>query len=79
MEFIRKQFPQSADLVKGFLISDNMTYEPGAETMRDALETKGIFIKSYSDLLAEARLYNKELYDRYSNIEDRKKETTGDQ
>lgn len=79
VEFIRKQFPQSADLVKGFLISDNMTYEPGAETMRDALETKGIFIKSYSDLLAEARLYNKELYDRYSNIEDRKKEITGDQ
>ena len=51
-----------------------MTYEPGAETVREALESKDIFVKSYSDLLAEARLYNKELYDHYTLIEDMKKE-----
>ena len=78
VEFIRKQYPQSADKVKGFLISDNMTYEPGAETMREALEVKDIFVKSYSDLLAEARLYNKELYDRYTKIEDKKNELTNE-
>ncbi len=73
VEFIKNHFPQSADKVKGYLISDNMTYEPGAESMRKGLESQDIFVKSYSDLLAEARLYNKELYDNYTIIEDRKK------
>lgn len=73
VEFIKEQCPQSIDKVKGYLISDNMTYEPGAEIIREALEHKDIFVKSYSDLLAEARLYNKELYDNYTIIEDRKK------
>ena len=75
VEFTKNHFPQSVDKVKGYLISDNMTYEPGAETIREALEHKDIFVKSYSDLLAEARLYNKELYERYTNIENRKKES----
>ena len=73
VEFIKNHFPQSADKVKGYLISDNMTYEPGAESMRKGLESQDIFVKSYSDLLAEARLYNKELYDNYTKIEERKK------
>lgn len=73
VEFIKQQFPQSVDKIKGYLISDNMTYEPGAETIRNALETQDIFVKSYSDLLLEARLYNKELYDHYTKIEDAKK------
>lgn len=74
VEFIKKQCPESTDKVKGYLISDNMTYEPGAEIVRKGLESQDIYVKSYSDLLAEARLYNKELYDRYTTIEDRKKE-----
>ena len=74
VEFIRNKCPQSADKIKGYLISDNMIYEPGAETIREALESKDIYVKSYTDLLAEARLYNKELYDRYTNIEKKKKE-----
>lgn len=73
-EFIKNHFPDSVDKVKGYLISDNMTYEPGAEKMRKGLETQDIFVKSYSDLLAEARLYNQELYDRYTKIEKSKKE-----
>ena len=73
VEFIKKHFPDSVDKVKGFLISDNMTYEPGAESMRKGLETQSIYVKSYSDLLAEARLYNEELYNRYTDIEKKKK------
>lgn len=73
VEFIKNQFPQSTDKVKGYLISDNMTYEPGAETVRKALESEDIFIKSYSDLLAEARLYNDELYKHYAKIEESKR------
>lgn len=75
VEFTKKHFPQSIDKVKGYLISDNMTYEPGAEIVRKGLESEGIFVKSYSDLLAEARLYNNELYNHYTKIEDKKKES----
>ena len=74
VEFTRELFPQSIDNVKGYLISDNMTYEPGTETVRKGLESEGIFVKSYSDLLADARLYNNELYNHYTKIEDKKKE-----
>lgn len=74
VEFLRNKCPQSIDKIKGYLISDNMTYEPGAETIREALESKDIYVKSYTDLLAEARLYNKELYNRYTKIEESKKE-----
>lgn len=73
VEFIKAHFPDSVDKVKGYLISDNMTYEPGAESMRKGLETQGIYVMSYSDLLAEARLYNQELYSRYTKIEESKK------
>ena len=45
-----------------------MSYEPGAEIMRDALAGKNVFVKSYSDLLAEARQYNKSLYEMYEKI-----------
>ena len=75
VEFIKRQYPEQAKEVYGYLISDNMTYEPGAEIMRDGLKTQNIFIKSYSDLLAEARIYNKNLYDLYSKIEENKKDS----
>lgn len=75
VEFIKRQCPQSAEKVKGYLISDNMTYEPGAETIRAGLESQDIYVKSYSDLLAEARLYNKELYDLYTDIQSKKELT----
>lgn len=68
VEFIETQFPQTQGNVKGFLISDNMTYEPGANKYRKGLEKEGIFIKSYSDLLAEARRYNDDLYKMYEDI-----------
>lgn len=67
-EFIEKHYPNSVKEVYGYLISDNMTCEPGAERMRKALETEHIFVKSYSDLLAAARQYHKELYDSYEKI-----------
>ena len=73
VEFIKKQCPTAVEKVVGYLISDNMTYEPGAETMRQGLEKNNVFVKSYSDLLAEARQYNKLLYDSYEKISSAKK------
>ena len=72
VEFIKKICPQSSDMVKGYLISDNMTYEPGAEIVRKGLESQNIFVKSYSDVLAEARIYNKSLYDSYTKLNEAK-------
>ena len=72
VEFIEKTFPQSKGKVKGFLISDNMTYEPGADKVRQGLEKVDIFVKSYSDLLAEARRYNDDLYKMYEEISEKK-------
>lgn len=68
VEFIETKFPQTQGHVKGFLISDNMTYEPGAEKVRKGLESVDIYVKSYSDLLAEARRYNDGLYKMYEKI-----------
>ena len=78
VEFIETQFPQIQGHVKGFLISDNMTYEPGAEKVRKGLESVDIFVKSYSDLLAEARRYNNDLYRMYENISSKKNEKVGE-
>lgn len=72
VEFIETTFPQSKGNVKGFLISDNMTYEPGSKKIREGLEHEGIFVKSYSDLLAEARRYNDDLYRMYEEISEKK-------
>ena len=49
-----------------------MTFGPGAETMMQALESKSIYVKTYSELLGEARRYNKDLYDAYQEITDAK-------
>ena len=73
VEFLRKQYPQSISVIKGFLISDNMTFENGAQTIIRGLENEGIYVKSYSDLLAQARRYNQKLYETYSEILERKK------
>lgn len=68
VEFIEAKFPQTAGKVKGFLISDNMTYEPGAKKVRDGLESQDIFIKSYSDLLAQARQYHQDMISTYEQF-----------
>lgn len=77
VEFIESKFPQTKGHVKGFLISDNMTYEPGADKVRQGLESVDIYVKSYSDLLAEARRYNDDLYKMYEDIMHRKNDKAG--
>lgn len=77
VEFIEKQFPQTKEKVKGYLISDNMTFEPGSEKIRKGLEAEDIYIKSYSDLLAEARRYNNDLYKMYEDITLKRGNSTG--
>ncbi|NRT75515.1 hypothetical protein [Clostridium beijerinckii] len=61
VEFFKTQFPDSVDKVYGYLISDNMKLKPGVETLKSALVSQNIYVKSYSDLLNEARAYNNHL------------------
>ena len=69
VEFIRNHFPENVKQIQGYLISDKMTYDPGVQLQIDALKSKDIYIKSYSDLLAEARRYNKQFFDVADNFE----------
>lgn len=71
-EFLRNKYPENVKQIEGYLISDKMTMDPGVNTMIKGMETQGIYVKSYSDLLEEARRYNKQFFDLYSEISDKK-------
>lgn len=77
LSLLSRNFHRQRDMFKGFLISDNMTYEPGADKVRQGLESVDIYVKSYSDLLAEARRYNDDLYKMYEDIMHRKNDKAG--
>lgn len=68
VSFIKRKYRQDVIAVEGYLISDNMNYDDGVELEIEALELKGIHVKSYSDLLAEAKRYNKQFYDKYEEL-----------
>ena len=72
VDFIKKRYRKNVTEVKGFLISNNMEMDSNVELTRKALESQNIYVKSYSDLLAEARRYNNELYTLYDEIADAK-------
>lgn len=74
VEFIKRKYPQNVDYVCGYLISDNMTFDPGVDTIRKGLESQNVFVKSYSDLLAEAKRYNNDVIELYSKIQEKKSE-----
>ena len=74
VEFIRNHYPNNIKQIEGYLISDRMTIDPGVQTMIDGMKTQGIYVKSYSDLLAEARRYNKQFYDVAEQFEELSKE-----
>lgn len=54
------------------LIYMSAEFDDGVDIIIDGLRTQNIYIKSYSDLLAEARRYNKSLYDMYTKIDEAK-------
>lgn len=62
VEFLRNKFPNEAKQIEGYLISDKMTYDPGVKLMIEGMKTQGIYIKSYSELLDEARRYNEQFF-----------------
>lgn len=71
VEFLTTKYHLSLDKVKGYLISDNMTFEAGASRMIKGLESQDIYVKSYADLLNEARIYNSEFINAYSRLKEK--------
>ncbi|MBU5311863.1 ATP-binding protein [Tissierella carlieri] len=74
VEFIETKFHDSVNKVYGYLISDNMQFAPGISKMIDGLKTQGIYVKSYSDLLNEAKNYNFEFIKLYEDIREKTKD-----
>lgn len=72
VKFLKNHYPQSITDISGYLISDNMKFDDGVDIIIDGLKSQQIYIKSYSDLLAEARRYNKSLYELYMKIDEAK-------
>lgn len=72
VKFLKLHYPHTISEIRGYLISDNMKFDDGVDIIIDGLRTQNIYIKSYSDLLAEARRYNKSLYDMYTKIDEAK-------
>lgn len=69
--FLLKNHKESIEKgVKTFLISDQFEMDEETKDFYSSLEqTKKLKIRSYSDLLQQARQYNKEYIDRYKEIE----------
>lgn len=69
-EFIEKKCPDTVKEVKTILISENHNYAPGIHTQVEALTKMGNFeVKSYSDLLSNARQYHKEFITKYEELQ----------
>ena len=73
-EFIKRKQPEGVKTVKVILITENHKYAPGVEFMLESMKAGGLFeIKSYSDLLLQARFYHKDFINKYEEIMELKK------
>ena len=55
VNFIKNHCPNNISIVEGYLISDKMTIDSSTQTMIDRLKPENIYVKSYTDLLLEAK------------------------
>ena len=73
MAFMENHLPANVTSVEGCLISDHMAIDAGTQRMIEGMKFQKIFVKSYSDLLAEARRYNQKFYKIHEELEEAKK------
>lgn len=65
--FVQKHY--KLDKVTTFLMSDRYDMDPIVKTNADSLEKSGdLFIRSYSDLLRDAKKFNQEFINKYEEI-----------
>lgn len=72
--FLEQHNPGNIEKIEGYLISDTMAEDAKTKRMIKDAESGGIFVKSYSDLLTEARRYNKQYFDLYETIKGKSEE-----
>ena len=67
--FVQKHY--KLDKVTTFLMSDRYDMDPIVETTANSLEKSGdLFIRSYSDLLRDAKKFNQEFINKYEEIKE---------
>jgi len=67
--FVQKQY--KLDKVTTFLMSDRYDMDPIVRTTANSLEQSGdLFIRSYSDLLRDAKKFNQEFINKYEEIKE---------
>lgn len=67
--FVQKHY--KLDKVTTFLMSDRYDMDPTVKTTANSLEQSGdLFIKSYSDLLRDAKQFNQEFINKYEEIKE---------
>ncbi len=72
--FLEEHNPGNIKEIEGYLISDTMPTDAKTLKMVKSAESSGIYVKSYSDLLTEARRYNKQYFDLYETIKEKSEE-----
>lgn len=69
-EFLKDKYPNDITNVVSFLISDNYDMENSARSIANSLEKDGkLYLKSYSDLLQQAKRYHSQFINIYNEIE----------
>ena len=71
VDFLEQHNPGNIEKIEGYLISDTMADDTKTKKMIKDAERGGIYVKSYSDLLTEARRYNKQYFDLYEEIKEK--------
>lgn len=71
VDFLEQHNPGNIEKIEGYLISDTMADDSKTKKMIKDAERGGIYVKSYSDLLTEARRYNKQYFDLYEEIKEK--------
>ncbi|RJS58139.1 hypothetical protein CJ481_20805 [Bacillus subtilis] len=72
--FLKKNTTEISE-IKTFLVSDNINLEPTAQTIYDALHAQEVLtIRTYTDMLNEARHYHKQFIDAAEEISAAKEE-----
>ncbi len=74
VDFLEQHNPGNIEKIEGYLISNTMADDTKTKKMIKDAERGGIYVKSYSDLLTEARRYNKQYFDLYEEIKEKAKE-----
>lgn len=69
LEFLKEHCPNTVTAIHAFLISNRVEMDSATESMAESFRKDGkVFIKSYDELLSQARGYHKEFIKKYDEL-----------